>query len=68
MKKNPKQKIAVCFRSDSALRKNKRTNVVLVGIFENAQKKLSTAKNGQKAVFWIWTSKIIPALWLLDLF
>ena len=41
------QQLFFCF----SFKNNRRTNVVLVNIFENAQKKLITAKNGQNGLF-----------------
>ena len=34
-----------------SFKNDRRTNVVLVSIIQNAQKKLITAKNGQKGVY-----------------
>ena len=47
---NPKKKNFFVFRPWFSFKNNRRTNVLLIGIFENAQKKLLTPKNAILAV------------------
>ena len=48
---NPPNKILFVFRLWFSFKNNRRTNVIMVGIFENAQQKLLTVKNAILTIF-----------------